>query len=69
MSHKYYEHMQGLFQMLKVKYVFRRNWSNVSSWGMVEVMDKVLLEATKATFASANFIDVNVNEATTTDNT
>jgi hypothetical protein len=36
---------------------------------MVEVMDKALLEATKATFASTNFIDVNVNEAITTDNT
>jgi hypothetical protein len=60
-----YKHMQGLFQMLKVKYVLRRNWSYFSSWGMVEVMHKV---ATKATFASVNFIDVNVIEATTTNN-
>jgi hypothetical protein len=40
-----------------------------SSWGMVEVMHKVLLEATKATFAYVNFIDVSVDEATTTNNT
>jgi hypothetical protein len=64
-----YEHMQGLFQMLKVKYVFKRNWSKISSWGMVEVMHEVLLEATKATFAFAKYIDVNVDEATTTNNT
>jgi hypothetical protein len=63
-----YEHMQGLFQMLKVKYVFRRNWSDFSSWDMVEIMHKVLLEATKAIFAFANFIDVYVDEAITIDN-
>jgi hypothetical protein len=61
-----YEHMQGLFPMLKVKYVLKRNWSNFSSWGMVEVMHKVLLEATKATIAYVNFINVSVDEATTT---
>jgi hypothetical protein len=36
---------------------------------MVEVMHDVLLEATKAAFACANFIDVSVNEVTTIDNT
>jgi hypothetical protein len=35
---------------------------------MVEIMHKVLLEATKAIFAFANFIDVYVDEAITIDN-
>jgi hypothetical protein len=64
-----YEHMQGSFPMLKVKYVFKRNWSIFLGWGMVEVVHKVLLEATKATFAYVNFIDVSADEATTTNNT
>jgi len=64
-----YEDMPSSFHMLKVKYVSQKHWSNSLGWGMVEVMHDVLLEATKAAFACANFIDVSVNEVTTIDNT
>jgi hypothetical protein len=29
-----YEHMQGLFQMLKVKSILQKHWSNSLGWGM-----------------------------------
>lgn len=44
-----YEHMKGLFQMLKVKFVSKKHWFDMLSWAMFEVMCELLLEATKAT--------------------
>jgi hypothetical protein len=64
-----YEHMKGLFQMLKVKFVSIKHWFDMLSWAMVEVMHELLLEATKATFFFATFIVINANEVTTIDNT
>jgi hypothetical protein len=64
-----YEHMQDLFQMLKVKFVSKKHWFDMLSWAMVEFMHKLLLEATKATFVFATFIVINENEVTTIDNT
>jgi hypothetical protein len=63
-----YEDMPSLFHMLKVKFVFWKHWLDSPSWGMVEVMHNMLLEATKVAFVRANFIVVNANEVTTTNN-
>jgi hypothetical protein len=59
-----YEDLKDLFQLFKVKSVSRKHWSDTSRWGMVKVMHVVLLEAIKATFATAPFIAVNVDEVT-----
>jgi hypothetical protein len=64
-----YEDMPSSFHMLKVKYVSWKHWSDSLSWGMVEVMHDVLLKATKAAFARANFIVVSADEVTTINNT
>ncbi len=64
-----YEDLKDLFQLLKVKNVSKKYWSDTSRWEMAKVMHVVLLEATKATFVVAPFIIVNVDEVTMIDNT
>jgi hypothetical protein len=55
--------------MLKVENVSKKHWSNMSSWGMVEIMLIVLLKVTKITFVVAYFIVINANEIMAIDNT
>jgi hypothetical protein len=49
--------------------LFLENVGRIFRLGHGWVTHEVLLEATKATFASTNFIVVNANEVTTIDNT
>jgi hypothetical protein len=53
---------------IKVKNVQRKHWSDPSSWGMVEVMHNVLLDATKAAFAYVAYINIFVDEVMTFEN-
>jgi hypothetical protein len=64
-----YEDLKDLFQLLKVKSVSKKHWSDTSRWEMAKIMHVVLLEATKATFVVAPFIIFNVDEVTTINNT
>ncbi len=64
-----FEGFKILFQMLiKVKNVQRKHWNDPFSWGMVEVMHSVLLNATKATFAYVAYINNSVDEVMTIEN-
>ncbi len=51
--------------MFKVKNVGTKHWSDLSSWGMAEVMHSVLLDVTKATFTYVAYIGIFVNEVMT----
>jgi hypothetical protein len=64
-----YKDLKDLFQLLKVKSVYRKHWFDTSGWGTVEVMHVVLLKPTKATFDVAPFIIVSVDDVTMIDNT
>jgi hypothetical protein len=60
-----FESFKISFQMLKVKNVGRKHWSDLFNWGMVEVMQSVLLNATKATFAFATYTNISTDEVRT----
>jgi hypothetical protein len=64
-----YESLKDLFQLLKVKSVFRKQWIDKFGWGMAKVMHKVLLEAIETTFTIASFIIISANEVIAIDNT
>jgi hypothetical protein len=55
--------------MLKVENVSKKQWTNMSSWGMVEIMPIVLLKATKTIFVVAYFIVISANEIMAIGNT
>ncbi len=59
-----YESLKDLFQLLKVKSVFKKHWIDSSGWGMVEVMCEILLEIIKATFAVFSLIVITTNKVT-----
>lgn len=61
--------LSGMIPMLKVKNVPKKHWSSMSSWGMVEIVPIVLLEATKIVFVVVYFIAISANEIMVNDNT
>jgi uncharacterized protein YjcR len=62
-----YKDLKDIFQLLKVKSVSKKHWSNTLGWGIAQDMHVVLLEATKAAFDVAPFIAVSVDEVTMID--
>jgi hypothetical protein len=64
-----YESLKDLFQLLKVKFVSRKHWTDNFGYEMAKVMHGVLLETTKATFVATSFITVTMDEVMAIDNT
>jgi hypothetical protein len=64
-----YQGFQVLFQMLKVKRCVKKHQFNKFGWGMVKIMNIVLLEITRATFVATIFIPINANKVMAIDNT
>jgi len=64
-----FEGPKDLFTMLKVKHTFLKHWTNFVGWGIIEPMNKLLLESTQNVIVATKFILINANEITAIDNT
>jgi hypothetical protein len=64
-----FESFKKLFQMLKVKNVGRKHWSDSFGWGMVEIMHSVLLSVAKTTFTSVAYTNISIDEVKTINST
>jgi len=52
-----------------MKNVGKKHCIDSSGWGMAEIMQSVLLDATKTTFASIAYISISTDKVMTIDNT
>ncbi len=62
------EGLKHLFSLLKVKQTPKKHQTNFVGWGIVELMNQVLLKSTPNAINATNFLSMNVNEVMTIDN-
>ncbi len=63
-----FEGLKDLFSLFKVKHTPKKHWSHFIGWGIIELMNQVLLQSTCDAVNVVNFLFMNVDEVTTTDN-
>jgi hypothetical protein len=63
-----FKDLEDLFLLLNVKHTPKKHWNDSTNWGIVESIYNPLLQSTWNVIIVVNFIFVNVNEVTMTNN-